>query len=296
MLSETQYEIPDLEDLAAYIDGRLDGERKAQVEERLLRDEEYHEVFLDTVRFQEEQAGDVGKLVVPDAGRWRRSWRLAVPMAAAAILAVAVGLFYPGRGPTADDWVSCLDAEAVLAQGKGWDDPGWSRTRGPGERPYPPQQLAFRLGVHTLHLRLALGAGDRQASSRQSGKLANLARDAGLLMVPSLYDNLDTETGDIDVLQAQQAEELLVKSYDDSPEGRLFVFGQWVEAGRLAALAGDGDAFARIVRTAPELPANDAISALVKRLESVLKQDKIDSDDFTETLRVYDEIVRTLAD
>ena len=37
---------PDLEDLAAYLDGRLSNELKARVEERLARDEDYYEIFL----------------------------------------------------------------------------------------------------------------------------------------------------------------------------------------------------------------------------------------------------------
>ena len=50
MLSESQ--AADLEELAAFIDGRLSGERKARVEERLLRDEDYYEIYLETVQFQ----------------------------------------------------------------------------------------------------------------------------------------------------------------------------------------------------------------------------------------------------
>ena len=78
----TDTHAPDLEDLAAFVDGRLSGERKARVEKRLLRDEGYYEVFLETVRFQQEQGqeGDRVAAVVPIA-RWR-SWRVAAPLAA----------------------------------------------------------------------------------------------------------------------------------------------------------------------------------------------------------------------
>lgn len=290
MTSELEREMPDLEDLAAYIDGRLSGARKSQVEERLLHDDEYHEVFLDAVRFQQKQAQDAGEVVRPAAGRWRRSWRVAVPLAAAAVVVVAVTIRSPDR--TVAGWASRLDAQAVLAQGEDWDDPGWTRSRGPEDLPYRPQELAFRLGARSLHLRLALSAGDRETLDLEAGRLARLAREAELFLVPSLYEGLRDETVGIEALPARVG--LAEKScYEDgSPEKRLFLLGAWAEAGRLAALTGDAKALARVIRGRPTVLPEDGIDAQIRLLDAV---EKSGDDRFERAASAFSEILSDLA-
>ena len=73
----TESHTVDLEELAAYIDGRLSKDRRARVEERLLSDEDFYEVFLETVRFQQEDAqrDDAFDVALEFAGPGERSDR-----------------------------------------------------------------------------------------------------------------------------------------------------------------------------------------------------------------------------
>lgn len=284
-------DLEDLEDLAAYVDGRLSGARKSQVEERLLRDDEYHEVFLDAVRFQQTQAQGTGEVVRPAAGRWRRSWRVAVPLAAAAaVVVVGMTLLYPDR--TVAGWASRLDPQAVLAQGGRWDDPGWSRSRGE-EGAYRPKELACRLGVRSLHLRLALSAGDRETVARQADRLARLARDAELVLVPALYESLHDEAVEIDVLRGrvELAEEACYE--DGSPEKRFFLLGAWLEAGRIAALTGDGKALTRLARARPAVLPEDGLDSQFVFLDVALERKG--EDRFKETLSAFANLLHVLA-
>lgn len=282
---------PDLEDLAAYIDGRLTGARKTQVEERLFRDDEYHEIFLDAVRFQQAQAQGAGEVVRPPAGRWGRSWRVAATVAAAAAAAVlGVVLLSPDR--TVAGWASRLAPQAVLAQGERWDDPGWSRSRG-GEEAYRPKELAFRLGVRSLQLRLALSAGEREIVALQADRLARLAREAELVLVPALYESLKDD--DVEIGELRRRAELAEKACyeDDSPEQRFYLLGAWAEAGRLAALTHDGKALSRLARARPAVPPEAGLDSLLANLDAAL--DRKGADRFQESLSAFSGILSALA-
>ncbi len=268
----TDTHAPDLEDLAAFVDGRLSGERKARVEERLLRDEGYYEVFLETVRYRQDQGQEEDRVaaVVPIA-RWRR-WGLAAPLAAAAVLVIAIGLLRPGP-----DLAALLDPPAIVAAGEGWSDPDWRRLRsGGGPSPYDGEQLAFRLGARAVDLRVALGGGDREEADRLAAQAERWATDAGLYLLARSYEDLRHRiAGGADDAELQElaaaAETLLAESFERrSPEGRRVALGRWAEAGRLAALSADAHALRRIVRQRPESAA--AIEPAIERLESLLER------------------------
>src|SRR5689334_20995780 len=85
---------PDLEGLAALIDGRLSAERAARVRAHLATCEECREVFFETVDFvrEEEGQGD-GSTVVPFERP--RSWHALIAYPAAALLAAGLSaVFY----------------------------------------------------------------------------------------------------------------------------------------------------------------------------------------------------------
>ncbi len=266
---------PDLEDLAAFVDGRLSGERKERVEERLLRDEDYYEVFLATVGFREEQDREQqgreeerGPAAPVAISRWR-SWHVAAPLAAAAVLAIAVGVLRP-----AGDLAAALDAPAIVAR-ETWADTGWSVTRsgGPGPSGLEPEELAFRLGARTIDLRVALAGDDRQAAERFAAQAAGWSGDPDQFhlfhLVPG-YQHLGERIADgetealLDL--ARQAEELLAESLEGA-EAQRFALGRWAEAGRLAALSGDAGALDQVLRRDPGSRRVAAIGSQVERLE-----------------------------
>lgn len=292
MLTETTHTAPDLEELAAYVEGRLSGERKGQVEERLVRDEEYYEVFLHSVRFQrEEKARRRSERKVL---RWR-PWYLA-PLAAAAVLAALVGFPRLAKGP--GDFAAALDPASVLASGDSWARLGWStRSAGRDSRSYRQEELAFRLGVRTVDLRVAVAGGDREAARTVAEDLEQEASLAGLRSMAGAFGDLKTrvESTELDALRSQltEAEEYLARRWKSSPEAMSHLrFGQWVEAGRLAAASHDSDALARLRRMAPE---GGESTALLTVVESFLEVRDPSADDYREVAAAFDEALRSFA-
>lgn len=287
--------LADLEELAAFVDGRLSGDRKARVEERLLRDEDYYEVFLETVRFQQEdgrrEGRERGAAPVP-ISRWR-SWRVAAPLAAAAVLAVAVGVLWPFRG-----LAGYLDAAAVVAH-KDWDDPGWRRPRsGDACSACSPEEIALRLGAQTINLRVALKAGDRPAAQRAAGQSAALADAADIFtgLYEELGERLEVEELEALLEPAREAEELLAVSFGKgSPEARRFALGRWAEAGRLAALSEDARALRRIVRRDPGARSEAAIAPQVESLEDLVGRRDLGDEDFAAAGKAFWKILYDLA-
>jgi len=294
----TEHQSADLEELAAFIDGRLSGERKARVEERLLRDEDYYEIFLDTVRFR--QKHEAGRVAVPvPIGRWR-SWRLAAPLAAAALLMISINFMDLGGKASIGEWVAQLDPAAIVAQ-EGWVDPGWSRLRTATipEGRYRPEQLAFRLGVRAVELRVALTARDREQATRLAAMLEQLAEAADLLAVSSAYRDLQGQLESVEpgALGAQVAEieRWLSESFEEGPLEARFALGAWSEAGRLAARSHDPGALLHVFREDPGIGSVDEIATEIETLETLLDRSDLGIKDFDDAVAAFQKIVIALA-
>ncbi len=308
---ELERDAPDLEDLAAYLDGRLSAERRAQVEERLLHDEDYYDVFTENVQFlqqhgQQEQAAAGGGEVVAPAAWWRSSKviaALAVPAAIAATLVVAVSLPRLMLGPTIDDWVARLDAKAVTSSKDLWHDPDWQRPRGgSGSTPVQPdlrrqQELAFRIGTRTVDLQVALAAGDRTVARGAATQLKQWTGDSFYLLPyrqawAELMERIDVE--DPSALRAEVAElerHLAEQGFEGGPADR-YKLGKWNEAGRLAALAKDAKVLAGIWRRQQIARGIPEIANHLGALEAVLEQPELD---FAAAEATFSEIADALA-
>ncbi len=300
---ELEQVAPDLEDLAAYLDGRLSAERRTRVEERLLRDEDYYDVFLESSRFleQEQRRQDEGGEVVAPAVWWR-SWKVIAPLAVAATLVMAVGLPRLIVGPSTGYWVVRLDAKAAIAT-KDWGTPGWQTSRG-GSDPTPirtdlrrQQELAFRIGSHTVDLKVALRAEDRDAARGPAAQLERRIRDHDLLVVFSrdyeaLRDSLDHEEIDALRTRADELETALVVFLKDTPEAERYALGAWNEAGRLAAHTQNAEVLAGIWRRRRMAEGIADIQPQLKKLKQALDQP---TPDFETAKTVFGEIARALA-
>ncbi len=301
---ELEREAPDLEDLAAYLDGRLAGERKAQVEERLLHDEDYYDVFRENVEYLQEhgpQEVGGGEVVAPAA--WWRSWKVIAPLAVAATLVIAFGLWRLILGPSTDQWIAQLDAKAVVSSGTGWDTPGWRVFRG-GSASSPiqldlrrQQELAFRIGVRTVDLRIALAAGDRDAAAGAAQQLKDLTvEDLVLSAISTEYASLKDriDAGELDSLrkQAAELEQYLAKKGFEGPPADRYRLGAWNEAGRLAALAQDGQMLAGIWRRRQVARGIGQIARHIEVLEAALEQPELD---FEAAETAFSQIARELA-
>lgn len=237
----------DLEELAAFIDGKLTGEARARMVKLLAESEAAHEVFVETVRFQGELLLE-GPEVIPLRGRrpaFVGTWKVWVPVAAAASLLLFLGrpLIDSLIGPSALDFstaqiVAELTAREDLASslGEGWDQPGWSVTRGAAAR-LVESERAFRLGVRNVDLQVALRLQDAPLAD---GFLSDIQEWLGEIdlsqAVRAQYATVQTllsESGASGALAQLGAAEVALDEFLSSPS---LPMGMWSEAARLAAV------------------------------------------------------------
>lgn len=242
----------DLEDLAAFADGRLFGAERRQVVEHLADCESCYEIFAEVKAFEDEEApgGAAAESASPE------------PMAEVVVHPRARAWLRPGLGGLAAAAVLALVVMPLVrvdrfpAPDPGWDGHRWMATRGgPVESPrvWPPQDLdrekaAFRLGVRTIDLRVALSADriDRAAEvcEELEGLLRNFERPETLT---SRYEGLRRRLGqgepaEILLEEANEAEGLLE---DYAVPRHYYVLGRWTEEARAAAVTRNRRFFTR---------------------------------------------------
>ncbi len=299
----------DLEELAAFIDGKLTGEARARMVKLLAESEAAHEVFVETVRFQgEEQQLREGPEVIPIRGRrpaFVGTWMVWVPVAAAASLFLFLGrpLFDSLAGPSALDFstaqiVAELTARGDLGSslGEGWDQPGWSVTRGAAAR-LVESERAFRLGVRNVDLQVALGLQD---ASLADGFLSDIQEWLGEIDLSqavrvqyATIQGLLSESGPSGALAQLGSAEVALDEFLASPS---LPIGRWSEAARLAAVVREPQFFeseetSRLLDAMDEqqLPEPD-VDAL--RQIRALIADGIAESDYPELNRLVREIIR----
>ena len=167
----------DLELLAAFVDGRLSGEERARAVKMLADSDEALELFANTLR--EQQTSDVKVVPITSARRWRQ-WKVVLPVAAAAALAVVMvpRMSGPGKagalGESSTRWSSRRIRALPVGLREGWELRGWTVNRGRRANAgnvwragsAAESRLAFRLGVRTVDLQVALRRGDTALAGR----------------------------------------------------------------------------------------------------------------------------------
>jgi hypothetical protein len=300
----------DLELIAAFIDGKLAGEDRARVVKLLAESDEALEVFATALA--EQHANRVSVVPITRARRWRQ-WRVIVPVAAAAGLAT---LFVPklvGRGASpvlANEYATELERGPRFATGlpSGWEQRGWSVTRGApspdvGGRPNSAAEsrLAFRLGVRSIDLQVALRRGDTALAGRLTDEVLETLKSVGFSEAAAasyaeLRSKLATELVGRSLERASGAERQL----RDLLRSPSFSFGEWVGAADLAARSRDaaffdsphGTRFVRSSIPAGGLAADD--SAALGSIEARLRQGR-DERALDEVHEVLQTIIRRRA-
>jgi hypothetical protein len=242
----------DLELLAALIDGRLSGEERARAVKLLAESDESLEVFANVVRDQRAE----GAKVIPmrPSRRWNQ-WKIYVPVAAAAAVAIIMIPRLVNRLGTeslaARYAMELTDAPHFSdALREGWTERGWSVTRGVGrEAPGTPlavePKYVFRLGVRSVDLQVSLRRGDTALAARLTNEMIATLSNVQMAEDVSLgYDELKTRisTDGIDrsIERASSLEEDLRERVGNPS---LFAFGQWTSAAELAARTRDTSFF-----------------------------------------------------
>lgn len=294
----------DLELIAAFVDGRLSGEERARAVKLLAESNDALEVFANTLRVQRDAAKST-VIPITSARRWRR-WTVAVPVAAAAVIAVVLVPRLASR-PEPSPALEYATAIARTAGSggelsPGWEQRGWSVTRGgsPSEtargergRSAAESKSTFRLGVRSVDLQVALGRGDTALASRLTNEMVDDLKtisfsETAVVDYIELRSRLTTSPIARSIDQASSAERRLRSVIDSS----TFAFGQWAGAAELAARAHNASFFesslgANVLRSAiaPGGVAEEDAEAL-RSIDARLKQRPSD--------RVLDEVHEAL--
>ena len=256
-----------LELLAALIDGRLSGEERARAMKLLAESEESLELFASVVREEprvENKVENTQVVPIAAARSWRR-WSVLVPVAAAAVLALVLVPRFTGRDR---DVVSgnryamevTRDPRFADALREGWEQRGWTVTRGGGGAPEvavgsaAESKLAFRLGVRSVHLQVALLRPDTALANRLTTEiLATLNAVQYSDVAAEQYAQLKSQlaTGPISqsIELASDAEQELRGMFKTPSSSSSFEFGEWVSAAEFAAMARDASFFTSTLGT-----------------------------------------------
>lgn len=271
--------------LAAFVDGRLSGDPRAEVVAHLDRCRDCYDVFAETVRFQREEA---------PRGRVLRPARFGAPQwlwwtaAAAAVLVVAIvvpvvweDLGLGGRDGEGEVRLASAElASALEAGGAGIATAAWEEW---------PEGLGFAgLGRETVSVRVGVRLMDLAAAARSerldgAGPVLRdldrlLAGSAGADALEEDLDRVRQALEDGDALGLERA----VSRLENSAEGVLdplhLALGKWAEAGRLAAASGEAElfrspAFTGFLETLGERELAEPAAAAVYRIEELTRQD-----------------------
>jgi hypothetical protein len=284
--------------MAAFIDGRLEGDERQQMLVHLNRCERCYELFTETVRCQQEeelQTGggggvDTGQLGESPSGGgggalrrgpWGR-WPAVAGLAASLVVAAGVVfiLLSPGSMPrTSQELVARLGNGTDLAQ-VGSASSALSTTRGITEDREDAQR-AFRLGVSLVDLSVAISVGDATDSVDRAQSSMLLAEEEPFCtreVVPAFAElKKALEAG-----ASRMALATLATTFESQLMGCLLQpdpwlpLGRWAAAGYLAAKNDDAAYFApRSVRRFPgQLEGVDEsyLSAELAAVESKLER------------------------
>lgn len=238
----------DLELIAAFIDGRLVGDDRARAMKLLADSGEALELYAEAMRAR---YGTADSGAVPIATRRRRPrWKLVIPIAAAAGLAIISIPVLRNRGASpvsAREYAIELgrDPRFVSGLAAGWEQRSWRVTRGTGPAVQAggsaaDSAVAFRLGVRSVDLQVALQQGDTALARRIVDDILDMLNSVPLAApvaqrYEELRSHLSTDTPAGTTTRASDAERHLRERLASAP----FAFGQWICAAQLAARTRD---------------------------------------------------------
>jgi hypothetical protein len=310
---------PSAEDLAAYIDGELGEAERQRITEHLASCEDCYAVYTETLHFQLDTNPVVlknEKKVVrfpsrEDQGKGHpaalRRW---YPIAALLLIGVGGGTAFqflmPPPGMTPAKITPPLPDPSKVEQPL-WRGPTTRGSGGGDEEQAPLDEVSFHMGVQLVNLQASLKAGNVLEAEDA------VARILGLLEPQQFTDDLQKGyTGITAALENHKSPgELLpeasrlAKSFRDEFEpSTAFDFGQWVEAGRLAALARnpsffqqpDTRSFLRRFRWREKLGLGDTKLDPVSReslgqISEIASKDDLTAADYAELQRQFDKIL-----
>ncbi len=253
-----------LEDLAAFADGRLTGAERQRAVEHVADCERCYDIFSEVVRFQEEEEGEEARADDRAAG---------TPLAAVVLHPKSRSWLWPSVGGAVAAAALVLLVAAPLLRdapppGPDWDKHRWAGFLSGDGGQWGEQEAAFRLGVLSVDLEVALNAGRADRAIALTFRLEEALRsyesaDPQRALYGNLQERLDR--GEKPAALARRA--ATARGYLEAlpmPEP-YYALGRWVEQGRAAALVGNRRFFRRETRPflrqleGVELPPNVAL-------------------------------------
>ncbi|HKI01335.1 MAG TPA: zf-HC2 domain-containing protein [Thermoanaerobaculia bacterium] len=226
--------------MAAYIDGMLGPEEADRVTAHLATCEDCYAIYSGAVRFQlESDPGNVVQFRRPRAFDPRKWY----PIAALLLVGIGAGsyqLFAPLPALVTAEVTKPIPRQQTLA------DEFWlgETFRGSGDdEAAPVEEAPFRMGVQLVNLQVALKADKADQAQDVIARIIGLLKDQLFAKdLANAYAGITGALGDSakaphDFLPeasrlAEQTREVFLADEDPSLD-----LGQWVEAGRLAAIA-----------------------------------------------------------
>lgn len=237
----------DIELLAALIDGRLSGAERERALKLLATSDEALELFAHSLH--EQRATDAKVIPIQSARRWRQ-WKVVVPIVAAAGLGFVLLPRLTGSTDRAASiqYAVQLESDSRFAGAlrPGWDQHGWSVSRGVDDtRSAPEPRFVFRLGVRSVDLQIALRKGDTALASSLIDEISQTLDDIKFTdVIAAKYEELKahlaTESPARLATRAADAE-IEMSGFLKSP---LVGLGQWLAAADLAAQTRETSFFA----------------------------------------------------
>jgi hypothetical protein len=231
---------PSDEELAAYIDGVLPREEVDRIAEHLVSCERCYAIYSETLQFQLDSAPPEN--VVPFSFRrekiGRAVIRYALPIAALLLVGLGSAYFFLASPPElTPGMVTALLSDKPGLLGDLWVG---RTTRGPGDQEEIPfDEASFRMGVQLVNLQLSLEARDvEKAQGDILPRIHQVLETHGA--ASQLEDSFAALSAD---LKRKSPQEILKQSSQVAQESRPYFdetsldLGQWVEGGRLAAMA-----------------------------------------------------------
>jgi hypothetical protein len=276
------------------MDGVLDKEEADRIAGHLVSCERCNEIYSEALQFQLDSEPEN---VVPFPSRPRAAIRYGLPIAALLLMGVGSSAFYflasPPELTPSTVTASLPDKPGLL--GNFWLG---QTTRGPGDHEeIPIDEASFRMGVQLVNLQLSLEARDVEKAQGDILPRIRQVLDTQAGVSP-LEDSFAALSADLKRKSPQeilkQSSQVAQESRDHFDESSLDL-GQWVEAGRLAAMArnpsffqqSENRAFLRRLLWRDKLGRNEVkldpvTRASLDRISEVLSRGDLRSSDYAE--------------
>lgn len=230
---------PSDEELAAYIDGGLAQAEREQISVHLISCERCYEVYSEVLQFKLDS--DPPGNVVPFPSRSEKKGgaviRYGLPIAALLLVGIGSSAYFLASPPllTPSTMAASLHDKPALL-GNFWVGP---TTRGPGDQEDRPlDKASFQMGVQLVNLQLSLEAKDTEKARGDILPRIRQVLDTQAGVTP-LVDSFAALSADLDRKAPQEIlKQVSQVAHDsrDSFDEHYLDLGQWVEAGRLAAM------------------------------------------------------------